>query len=43
MDTCQTVIGHDVAFRHILDEILMDGSFLSLGKLEGPLMIKGKS
>jgi hypothetical protein len=42
MDTSQTVIGVDVAFHQILDEILTNGLFLSLGKLKEPLVIKSK-
>jgi hypothetical protein len=43
MDTCQTKIGANVAFRQILDEILMQGPSPSLGKLEKLCVIKSKS
>jgi hypothetical protein len=40
IDTCQIVIGVDVAFRQILDKILAEGPSLSLDKLKS--LIKSK-
>jgi hypothetical protein len=42
MDTCQTVIGANIAFRQILDVSLIQGPSLSLGKSEKPRVIKNK-
>jgi hypothetical protein len=42
MDMCQTVIGANVAFRQILDGILMQRPSPSLSKSEEPRVIKSK-
>jgi hypothetical protein len=42
MNICQTVIGIDVVVYQILDRILTKGPYPSLGKPEGPHVIKKK-
>ena len=42
MDTCRTMIGSNVVFHQILDEILTERPFSSLSKSDGPPLIKSK-